>query len=319
MRGRLAVLLCFAFAPRLFASCGSSSCPIDLHALGLTDTSTLVADLSFQYIKQDRLRGHVPETEHHELQSFNRVATLTLSYRATPSLQLVATAPYISREHDHIELATGDPEQWRFHDFGDASLQARWRAWRGESAIGSSFWLSGGVKFPTGAAHEVSRGDNPEEGEVPIQPGSGSTDVLLGATWQSGILRETSLQGMMGKTTLIPFFASVSYRLNGRGTHDYRIGNELQLNAGSEYPLTEKLHFLGQVNVRFREKDSVGQTAENPDLTGGTFVYLSPGVRFTISHATSLYGYVQVPVIQNVNGTQLTSRVNYLVGVQERF
>jgi len=71
--------------------------------------------------------------------------------------------------------------------------------------------------------------------------------------------------------------------------------------------------------LRHREKDSVGETEENPDLTGGMFVYLSPGVRFTISHATSVYAYVQVPVVQNVNGTQLTSRVNYLVGVQERF
>jgi hypothetical protein len=319
MRGKLIVLLCFAFAPRLLASCGSASCPIDLHALGLTDASTLVADLSFQYIKQDRLRGNAVETEHRELQTFNRVATLTLSYRVTPALQFVGTVPFISRQHDHVEVATGNPEEWRFHDFGDASLQARWRAWRGESPVGSSFWLSGGVKLPTGAANEVSRGDDPEEGEVPIQPGSGSTDILLGATWQSGILRETSLQGMMGKTTLIPFFASVSYRLNGRGTHDYRIGNELQLNIGSEYPLTDKLHLLGQVNLRHREKDSVGETEENPDLTGGTFVYLSPGIRVSISHATSLYGYVQFPVIQNVNGTQLTSRANFLAGVQERF
>jgi len=147
MRGKVAVLLCFAFAPQLFASCGSSSCPIDLHALGLTDTSTLVADLSFQYIKQDRLRGHAPETEHHELQTFNRVATLTLSYRATPSLVFVATAPYISREHDHIEIATGDAEQWRFHDFGDASLQARWRAWRGEPPVGSSLLIT--YAFPS--------------------------------------------------------------------------------------------------------------------------------------------------------------------------
>ena len=319
MHGKYVVLLCFVIAPQLFASCGSSSCPIDLHALGLTDNSTLVADLSFQYIKQDRLRGHAPETEHFELQSFNRVATLSLTYRATRSLMLTATAPYISRQHDHIEVATGDPEQWRFHDFGDASLQARWRAWVGEPPLGSSFWLSAGVKFPTGAAHEVSRGDSPEEGEVPIQPGSGSTDILLGATWQSGFLRDTSLQGMMGKTTLIPLFASLSYRLNGRGTHEYRIGNELQLNAGSEYPLSERLHLLGQINLRHREKDAVGQTAENPDLTGGTFVYVSPGLRFTVSQETSLYGYIQVPVLQDVNGTQLTSRVNYLVGVQERF
>lgn len=319
MRARILVLLLFSIAPQCFASCGSSSCPIDLHALGLTDASKLVADLSFQYIKQDRLRGRAPETEHHELQSINRVATLSLSYRATPSLVFVATAPYISRQHDHIDLASGEPEQWRFHDFGDASLQARWRAWRGESPAGSSFWLSGGAKFATGAPHEVSRGDDPEEGEVPIQPGSGSNDILLGATWQSGIMRETGLQGMMGHTTIIPLFASVSYRVNGRGTHRYQIGNELQLNAGSEYPLSDRLHLLGQVNVRHREKDSVGDTAENPDLTGGTFVYLSPGLRITLTKSLSTYAYVQLPVVQDVNGTQLTARVNYLVGVQTRF
>jgi hypothetical protein len=319
MRTKVLVLLLFTLAPRTFASCGSSSCPIDLHALGLTDASALVADLSFQYIRQDRLRGHVPETEHHELQSINRVATLTLSYRATPSLQFIATAPYISRSHDHVELASGDLESWRFHDLGDASLQARWRAYRAESPVGSSLWLSGGVKFPTGSAHEASRGDDPEEAEVPLQPGSGSTDLLLGATWQSGILRETPLQGMMGNTTLIPLFASVSYRRNGSGTHRYRIGNELQLSAGSEYPLTPKVHLLGQVNVRHRAKDSVGDTEENPDLTGGTFVYLSPGIRISVTRSLSAYGYVQLPVMQDVNGTQLTSRVNYLVGVQQRF
>ena len=313
------LLLLFVLAPRLFASCGSSSCPIDLHALGLTDTSTLVADLSFQYIKQDRLHGDVAETEHHELQSINRVATLSLSYRAAPSLGFVGTLPYISRDHDHIDLASGGLESWRFHDLGDASLQARWRAYRAESPAGSSLWLSGGVKLPTGSAHEVSRGDDPEEAEVPLQPGSGSTDILLGATWQSGILRETGLQGMMGHTTLIPLFASVSYRFNGRGTHRYRIGDELQLNAGSEYPLSSKLHLLGQVNLRHREKDSVGETAENPDLTGGTFIYLSPGLRLALGAKTSAYGYVQIPVVQDVNGTQLTSRANYLVGIQRRF
>ena len=73
------------------------------------------------------------------------------------------------------------------------------------------------------------------------------------------------------------------------------------------------------MNLRNRERDSVGDTPENPNLTGGTFVYVSPGLRLTLGTKTSVYGYVQLPVVQNVNGTQLTSRLNYLVGVQQRF
>ena len=53
--------------------------------------------------------------------------------------------------------------------------------------------------------------------------------------------------------------------------------------------------------------------------TGGTFVYASPGLRIQLPRGSSLYGYVQLPLYQRVNGLQLTSRVNYLGGIQQRF
>jgi hypothetical protein len=123
----------------------------------------------------------------------------------------------------------------------------------------------------------------------------------------------------MGHSTLIPWFASVAYRRNGRGTHGYRRGDELQLSVGSEYPISPTLHAIGQVNLRHTAKDEVGTTIENPKLTGGTFVYVSPGLRVIAGHGFSTYGYVQLSVVQSVNGVQLTSRVNYLVGIQKRF
>ena len=136
---------------------------------------------------------------------------------------------------------------------------------------------------------------------------------------QSGFLRDTSLQGETGHTTLIPFFVAINGRFNGRGTHDYRRGNEIQLNAGTEYPLTEAVHVLAQINSRFLAKDDVGKTDEDRDLTGGRTVYVSPGARVLIGERTSVYGFVQLPVYQHVNGLQLTSRVNYLAGIHRRF
>src|SRR5258707_13444500 len=112
MRTRtLASMLLFllSFAPNAYGSCGSSSCPLDLHAPGLTDTARLVFDLSFQYIDQDRLRHQRGNfaIEHNELRTINRLTTLQISSLVTPRLQLSITAPYVSRTHEHIERASG--------------------------------------------------------------------------------------------------------------------------------------------------------------------------------------------------------------------
>lgn len=326
---RFASILLSAIAVVLFpaggiASCGSSSCPLDLHALGLTDNSKLVVDLSFQYIHQDRLlhgssRAHFGEvpTEHDEISTINRLTTLQLRFLATPDLQISATVPFVSRSHDHIATSDGQFEQWNFGAAGDASLQGRYRVFRSDRPTHDSFWVSGGLKFATGARHE--RGTNGEEAEVPLQPGSGSTDFVIGAAYEGGFVRETPLLGFLGNATAIPWFASVSYRRNGAGTFGYRRGDELQANLGSEYPLSQRLRVVGQINARQLSRDHVGETGENPALTGGTFVYASPGLRLELPRRLSAYGFVQLPVYQNVNGVQLTARINFLAGIQQRF
>lgn len=307
----LGFLLSFTLAASAFASCGSSSCPIDLHALAFADTSRFTLDLSFQYIEQDHLRRQsgVFDIEHDELRTVNRLTTFQLTSRLSPDWQLSVTAPYVSRSHDHIETASGKPEDWSFNAFGDAAVQARYR-------VSPSIWLSAGAKLPTGARHETN-GD--EQAEVTIQPGTGSTDLLFGATWQGGVVRDTNVGGSMGNATLIPFFASINYRHNGRGTHEYRRGDEVQVSAGSEYPLAPALHLIAQLNLRHSQKDDVGATEENALLTGGTYLYLSPGLRVVAGHGVSVYTYVQIPLVQRVNGIQLVSRANYLVGIQQRF
>jgi hypothetical protein len=71
------------------------------------------------------------------------------------------------------------------------------------------------------------------------------------------------------------------------------------------------------VNVAFRGRDS-GAQAE-PDVSGATTVQISPGVNVDLDGKTHLYGFVQVPVYQHVNGIQLVSRWSLLVGVNTLF
>ncbi len=320
-----ALLLLFSLATgSARASCGSSSCPIDLHALQFGDAGRFSLDLSFQYLDQDQprigtRRAHVGEiaSDHDEIRTINRLASLQLNYTVNERLQMGLSVPYVSRSHEHFDVENARIERWNFADVGDAVIQGRLRIFASDGLAHSSLWLTGGAKFPTGARREV--GSTGEDAEVTIAPGTGSTDALLGVTYQSGVLRNTTLAGELGHTTLIPFFVALNGRVNGRGTHEYRRGHEVQLNAGTEYPLSSSVHVLGQVNGRVIGKDAVGQTNENRDLTGGRYLYLSPGLRILFDHGISIYGFVQVPVYQQVNGLQLTSKANYLAGIRKSF
>ena len=322
----LVICVQLSLASRASGSCGSSSCPIDLHALSLTSTTPFVVDLSFQYIDQDELRSGTHggsydgvETEHQELRTINRLTTIQFSYLASPRLQLGVVAPFVSRSHQHIASDSGELESWNFSSFGDAAIQARFKAFDAPATNESSVWISAAVKFPTGSTNEVSDGPDPERAEVTIQPGTGSVDALLGLTYEGGFIRNTRLPGATGNATRIPWFVSLSFRRNGTGTYDYRRGDELQLNLGSEYPLSPRFHLVGQLNLRNQAKDDVGTTGENRDLTGGMYVFVSPGIRVLVHAGMSAYGYVQLPLHQDVNGTQLVSRANYLAGIQTRF
>lgn len=321
LRALACAVASFSISMPLGASCGSASCPLDLHALQSPSERGFTLDLSFQYIDQDQPRigsrsasvGEIA-SDHDEVRTINRLAALQAGMPISKRLQLVVSAPFVSRSHQHVDATSGALDRWNFGGFGDVLVQGRYRLTQPSAMKRSALWLTGGVKLPTGATHESSAGG--EDAEITITPGSGSTDVIAGLTWQSGFLRETSIGGPMGSTTLIPFFVSALVRFNGRGESDYRRGRELQLNAGSEYPLTARLHLLGQLNARELAKDDVGKTDEDRDLTGGRFVYLSPGIRFVVSPRTSVYAIAQLPIAQHVNGLQLTSRTNYVAGVR---
>ena len=298
------------------ASCGSATCPIDPQSLNLPAAGHFSFDLSFQYIDQDQIRQGTREVSRSsvaflpgevELRTVNRIETLSANYAASRDWIFSAAIPYVSRYHEHLD--DGDLQRWRLDGIGDVALSARYR-------FAGNFWGSAAVKLPSGSRTRTN--DEGTEAEPTISPGTGSTDVTLGLTYLSSALVPSLTQSFMGNTGAMPYFVGATVRKNGRGTAQYRAGDELQINAGVNYPLFEKLQLLLQTNARFRGKDDVGETDAERDHTGGSFVYVSPGIRAALSYETALYGYVQVPVYQRVNGTNITSRFNFFGGIQVR-
>jgi hypothetical protein len=77
------------------------------------------------------------------------------------------------------------------------------------------------------------------------------------------------------------------------------------------------LHALIQVNGLVRGRDT-GLNAE-PGLSGSKTVYLSPGLSYSYSSDSQVYGFLQLPIYRYVNGVQLSADWALVAGITVRF
>jgi hypothetical protein len=139
-----------------------------------------------------------------------------------------------------------------------------------------------------------------------LQPGSGTTDALLGAYYSTHL-----------PTRNLSWFVQALAQLPLNTHEEYRPGNRLTLDVGGRYEMGDKVGLLLQLNALYKARDR-GDQAE-PDDTGGKFLFVSPGVSYALSRQFQAYGFVQLPLYQNVNGVQLVARHAVAVGLSMRF
>lgn len=291
------------------ASCGAESCPLD-HASRWSE-QPFTFELSYQYLDQDQPRTGTEDTEvgaiprhHDEVRTLNRITTARAGYR-TGAWSLGASLPFVDRDHAHIHHHAGEEilEQWSYSGLGDLEVVG-FRSFDSETR---RIFASAGLKMPTGDTSVPNeQGDQPEPA---ARPGTGSWDAMAGF----GV--EWLVAGTGEYERPIPLRLSVTGRWNGYGVEDYRIGPEAQVHLASEYPVSERFALLGQANFRVKGKDDVAESGVEEEDTGGSVLYLSPGVRVAVSPGASLYGLVQIPAYQRVNGIQVVSEANLYVGV----
>jgi len=278
----------------------------------------------FEYLDQNQPRigthkARVGEISghHDEQRTINRIYRLTGAWGVTERLGLDIALPVVSRSHRHIHNHHGGtqiiPQGWDFANLGDLVLQTRYAVFRPEKA--SHPTLSGifGIEFPTGKSEiENSAGSSAEPG---ITPGSASYDFVIGGA----SVQNFRVPTLKTEKALMPLFVSLTYKINGKGHDEYRLGNVLSANAGVTYPLTRRLGFITQVNLLVKERDDEGTTHEEVETTGGEYLYVSPGILLRLSDSWEFTTIVQLPVRQRVNNIQLTSDYNVQAGLSYKF
>src|SRR6185503_2236542 len=98
------------------------------------------------------------------------------------------TVPVVDREHFHIHNHQGGqiPETWNFTELGDVRVLGRYQLPVRQAPDSLSFYgLDFGLKLPTGK-FDVANEDG-DKAERTLQPGSGTTDALLGAYFRQNL------------------------------------------------------------------------------------------------------------------------------------
>ena len=305
-----------ALLPSLGLACSSCGCTLnsDWSSQGYTVASGFHLDARYDYYDQSELRSGtgtsgaaavtLPAGQELQQQTLNRNLILGLDYAPTRTWGVNLRVPYYDRPH--ATIAAGDSEVSESHSrgLGDLQLLARYQGFSNDLGLGLQF----GLKLPTGNFSDRFR-SGPQAGQRVdrgLQPGSGTTDLLLGLY----------TAGSMG--TGFGYFANALVQQPLAAREGFRPGTGVNLSAGLRYlPQTLRVTPQLQLNVRVegRERGPDADTANS----GATFVYLSPGLGFSLHRGLDAFAFVQLPVYQNVNGLQLEPKLYGSLGLRYRF
>ena len=312
----LPALLAVLGLPRAVRACDSTSCMMMTRGqYGALGRGAFRVDLSFRHTQQDQLYAGSEETGsvlrpkvdfarqriipgyHGERGGLEQFLQLDLSHGLTSRVTVLASMPLVA--HRSYQVAHGAFEHvYETTSIGDAVIGARYAL-----DVRSRFVAGFAAKLPTGRSRLVS----PFDGDIHdpmMQPGTGSADMVA------------SLQASH-RAVGLDWALSASYQANTKNDLGYRYGNDTIATLSASRGLAGPL--AGSLQVKaFHKGRSVFLDDEVPS-TGGTIVYLTPGLRWSPMRDTSVYGFAQVPAYRYVNESQLAPRVGVLVGVARTF
>ena len=308
-------------------------------AAGQSAAAVMFEATKFDPFSDAQLLEFAAAHEHvHSLDSIY-APSIGYAYGITNDLTVSLKLPYVlrtnNREGHHSHGPEGNTVEKRgdAEGVGDLTILGQYRFFN-DRASATEFAALFGVKAPTG---RTDAKDN--EGvrfETELQPGTGSWDFLLGAaatkrfgawSFDANVLYVIATEGAQN-TNLgdrFQFNAGVSYRLAGLGVYTQRpmyhggISHDHDHHHESSGPA---LDLVLEINGEWHDKQKVrGGDEDHSGIdpnSGGTVVYLSPGVRLS-KDTWSAFVSVGIPIVNDLNGFQDDTELRLLSGVSFTF
>jgi hypothetical protein len=305
-----------ATAP-LASACDSTSCSLLTRGENLlVPKKKFRLDLSFGYTDESVLLSGSREVStvlrprvlleakrilpdfHSDIDGFDRSLQMDVTYGLGSRVNLSASVPLALWQAHEVSHGTFRGE-YGTEGLGDTLVGARFALRPRRLVAGFA------VKLPTGD-HEVPGEFGGGIQDPILQPGTGAFDFV-------GSLQYGWRIDRLGLSAS----AAGSYQLTTTNDLDYRFGNQAIATLGVARPLVGRLAASLQAKLYHQGRNQY--LGEGVPSTGGTFVYLNPGVRVSAAKGFSLYAFLLLVPYRHVNEAQLAPRVGVLTGVSKLF
>jgi hypothetical protein len=274
-------------------------------SLGFHWTFTSFEELTKAQIEEKALRV---EGEHHHFDAIRtaNIWSLDLAYGVMEDLQIgLSTGWYRGENLREAEVESGS---LTFHDLGDVTgptdlwTNAKYRFLRGPYGSWAAF---GGIKFPTGR-DDVRGDDTLERLDPSLQPGSGAFDFLAGTAYSVFLTSRFTLD------------ASLQY-IRRTANNAFKIGDRIDGGVAVAFRVMEDIKTYPQVSVfaeaNVRQLFRNVEDGQREDNSGGTVLFLAPGVRARLNEHFSIGVSPRFPVLQALNSEQEETRFQVVADV----
>lgn len=233
------------------------------------------------------------------------VAVTKVVLGINPDFTVSLAIPYASKR---LEQAGGPT--LRSEGIADSALVGKYRFFQ-DSGVGETTEaaLLFGLELPTGSSDVRSAGMTLPQ---PLQPGSASLDAILGGAF-------TRIEGRWLLN------ADLIAKLNSGG-NDYRFGNSVRADVGGHYRAypakyerfdQTTVNLVAELNGNWSAHDQ--SSGDRVDASGGTKLFATPGVQIIVNASLLFEAAVQLPVLMDLNGSQLEEDFVAVAGLRFRF
>jgi len=221
--------------------------------------------------------------------------SLNLAYAPTSRLMFGLNIPYA---HRHLQSYNLTDEE--VTELGDVTITVKNFVQEKDFLQKHMYGLIGSIKLPTGAEQYDSTG---QPLDFDVQVGQGAVVGGIGG-WYA----------LYNYPYM--FYTSASYYVASEGYQNFQAGNALVFNATAQYASQHHLAYYLGLEGRDSEKDAF--SGVDDDDSGGTIVFLAPGIIYTIKQDLLLNTSVKFPAIDALNGNHEEGTI-FTIGVTYDF
>jgi hypothetical protein len=302
----------------------AQACDFCLLSQGISPLDTMTGagmKISERYTVLDQVYQGTSEKINPGAKETHWTTELTGFYSITPQFMIMGVVPYkngrTSGEPDMTvtppsldTMMAGDAS-----GLGDVALLGRYTFLKSEAPDSTDVLAAVfGVKFATGRT-DAKTSDGMNYLDSHLQPGTGSTDYLLGLSYSHALQRFSVSANLLGTMPTEGKFGDAKHKFGNALNYDltakYRIAPEAFTPTRPQWFVA--LGINGE--VRDREQEN-GVTVVD---SGGNTTYLSPGIQLVFAPHWVVDISYQHAVYHNLYGTQLGETYKVVTGVTYLF